>query len=297
MNNENLDYKELENWLIDEMRFSPSTVHATTRKLKYVADRCDMTREGLQNFIRKVWNSQGNKTANGYITIINRFLKFNRMKPFKYFKEYESFVIKLCTEEQEKRLLDIAKMVGKRESAMFYLLFGTGVRLHEACDLKLTDIMEDRIIVKGKGQKVREIFLPLESKDAINEYLTVRSPSDKDYLFTTNKGKMSYDYFRKRCEIVSLKAGIKFHPHMARHTYATKLIKENVDIYYVSRLLGHEDLSSTQIYLHASQDDAINEARKVRFFLEVQDQDNLDVMDWLGFEPRASSMPRRRSTS
>ncbi|HII83141.1 MAG TPA: site-specific integrase, partial [Ferroplasma sp.] len=59
-------------------------------------------------------------------------------------------------------------------------------------------------------------------------------------------------------------AGVKFHPHMARHTYATELLKAGVDIYYVARLLGHEDLSSTEIYLHPTQDDAINALRKLK---------------------------------
>ncbi len=58
---------------------------------------------------------------------------------------------------------------------------------------------------------------------------------------------------------------------MARHTYATELLKQGVSVYYVSRLLGHEKLSSTQIYLHPSQDAAIEEAKKVKFFL-VQNQ-------------------------
>ena len=102
----------------------------------------------------------------------------------------------------------------------------------------------------------------------LKRYLAERSPTDREYLFTTERGKMTYDYFRKRCEVVSLKAGVKFHPHMARHTYATKLLRQGVSVSYVARMLGHEDLSSTQIYLHPSQDDAIEEVRKVEFFLD-----------------------------
>ncbi len=260
-------YKDFENWLIDEMRFSPSTVSATIRKFRFVGERSDMTREGLQTFIRKIWKEKGNKTANEYIKIINRWLKYNRMKTLNYFKEYDSFVIKICTAEQKKRLLETAKRIGIREAAMFYLLFGTGVRLQEACDLKINDIFEDKILVKGKGQKVREVFLPPESRDMIQEYLKVRAPTDKEYLFTSKMGRFTYDYFRKRCEIVSLKAGVRFHPHMARHTYATELLKKGISVYYVARLLGHENLSSTQVYLHPTQEDAINEVRKLEFFL------------------------------
>ncbi|MGC8483980.1 MAG: tyrosine-type recombinase/integrase, partial [Thermodesulfobium sp.] len=91
------------------------------------------------------------------------------------------------------------KSHGSIEKTMFYLLFGTGVRLREACDLKIYNIMEDRIIVQGKGQKIREIYLPHEAKQAIEEYMKARYPTDRDYLFTTKAHKMTYDYFRKRC--------------------------------------------------------------------------------------------------
>lgn len=267
--NDDLEAKlrEFEDWLIDEMRFSPSTVHATIRKMKFVAEKCDLTREGIQEFIRRIWHTKGNKTANGYIQILNRWLKFQRMKPMAYFKEYDSFVIKFCTPEQERKLLRTARAIGPREEAIFYLLFGTGARLQEACDLKLSSIGDETITVRGKGQKERTIYLPREAKEAIDRYMLERNLTEKEYLFTTEKGKMSYDYFRKRCEIVSLKAGVKFHPHMARHTYATKLLRQGVSVSYVARMLGHEDLSSTQIYLHPSQEEAIEEVRKVDFFL------------------------------
>ncbi len=100
--------EEFEDWLIDEMRFSQSTVKATIRKLKFVTARCDMSRDGIQDFIRRTWRSKGNKTANGYIKITNRWLKFIRAKPLKYFKEYDSFVIKLCTQDQKKKLIAVA---------------------------------------------------------------------------------------------------------------------------------------------------------------------------------------------
>ncbi len=54
---------------------------------------------------------------------------------------------------------------------------------------------------------------------------------------------------------------------MARHTYATELLKKGISVYYVARLLGHENLSSTQVYLHPTQEDAINEVRNLEFFL------------------------------
>ena len=287
-----MDYKDFKNYLIDELRLSPSTVNDTIRRMPYIENKVkSMDRENLQELVRNIWNTKSNKTANEYIKIINRWLLYKNEKPLKYFKEYETYTVKTCTEEEKNKLLLEASREGSREKAIFYLLFGTGIRLGEAVNLKLKDVKSDRIFVTGKGQKEREIYLPGEVKNAVDDYLIERTPgktsSDKDYLFTTKIGrKMSYNYFRKICKRVSMNSGIKFHPHMARHTYATELLKKGLSVFYVARLLGHEDLSSTQIYLHASQEDAISEVSKIKLFENNQKQNDLNGKDRLGFGPK-----------
>ncbi len=288
------DFSEFEDWMIEEMRFAAKTVKNTLKLLKHMESLgCDLNdRDSINGLVRSVWEQKGNKTANDYIKISNRWLKYTRKKELKYFKEYDSFVVKVCTPEERDKLIYAATKTGKRERAMFMLLFGTGVRLQEASDLKIADIFQDKIRVRGKGQKVREIYLPPEVKEAIDEYMEERENTDREYLFTSRTHRMTYDYFRRRCELISLKAGVRFHPHMARHTYATELLKQGVSIYYVSRLLGHEDLSSTQIYLHPSQDAAIEEAKKVKFFLkkgEVQNPVEVDGTPRTGFEPMSQA--------
>jgi len=216
--------QEFENWMVEEMRWSAKTVHNTVRMLSHIMElgaNID-DRDSMNDLVRRIWQEKGNQAANGYIKIANRYLKYIRKKELKYFKEYDSFVVKLVPEDDKRKLLYAASKTGRRENAMFMLLFGTGVRLQEACDLRLADISADRIRVRGKGQKVRE---------AIGSYMQTREATDHDYLFTT------------------------------------EMLKQGVSVYYVSRLLGHEDLSSTQIYLHPSQDAAIQEAKKVKFFL------------------------------
>lgn len=209
---------------------------------------------------------------------------------------FKSFTVKICTSDTKEKLLIAASRQGPREKAIFYLLFGTGIRLGEAVNLKLQNIKNDRIFVTGKGQKEREIFLPTESRNALDEYLLVRTPgktaSDKDFLFTTKAGrKMTYDYFRNLCKFVAMNAGVKFHPHMARHTYATELLQAGMGVAYVSKLLGHENLSSTQIYLHPSQQDAIFQASRINLFEnqnknKYQNHNDLDHKDRLGFGPK-----------
>ena len=236
--------------------------------MRYVTKRCDINdRIALQGFIRSVWQSRGNKTADGYIRILNRWSKYKRFPPFKYFRQYGTFGIKYCTPEEKAKLMAAAARKGIREKAMFSVLFGCGLRLKEACDLKISNIYEDTIKVLGEGQKERIIYLPAETRQALMDYLQARSPEkyleDRDYVFTTKyENKMSYNFFRKICENIGTRAGVTFHPHMARHTYATELLKAGVDIYYVARLLGHEDLNSTEIYLHPSQDDAMRKLKE-----------------------------------
>ena len=261
--------KEFEKWMIDKERFGPGTVETTLRKMDYVLTHTfgKGDPESMQALIREIWEKKGNKTANGYIKIINRWLRFKGLDELKYFKEYGSdFQVQVSSPDEEKKLLNVAKRKGPREYAMFSLMFGTGVRLGEAISLKIPDITIETITVRGKGQKVRQIYLPQATREAIIKYLEVRTaPSTREdsvYLFTTKAGRrMSYDYFRRVCHEVSFAAGVKFHPHMARHTYATDLLKRGVSVLYVSKLLGHEDLDSTSIYLHPSQADAISAAR------------------------------------
>lgn len=259
--------------LDEEPSYGPETIRATLRKMDYVMSRISpertREREAFQEFIRQIWERKGNKTANGYVKIINRWLSFQRLKPLKYFKEFGTqFVIRYCSPEEVDLLMKAARKTGKREYAMFSLLFGTGMRLGEACNLRIQDIDGNVVRVKGKGQKVREIYLPEETSEAINDYLNDRTKplarEDQDYLFTSRAGnRMSYNFFRKITADVGMAAGIKFHPHMARHTYATMLLRKGVSVVHVSQLLGHEELSSTSVYLHPTQAEAIAEAGKV----------------------------------
>ena len=252
------DFTDFENYMIDEMRFSPQTVQSTIKRLKFLSRFADLNdRERVQEFLRKVWEQYGNARANQYIKVLNRYARFAHYRPFKYFKEYEHMTIKLVQPEAIQRLMAVASKDPRRK-AVFYLLFGCGLRLREIHDLRIDDIHPDRIRVTGKGQKVRDVYLPPEVYDALMEYLSVRANTDQYYVFTTKKRRMSYDFLRMLIYDVAKQAGVRFHPHMARHTYASVLLKNGVDLFYVAKMLGHSDLSSTEIYLHPSQDDAIN---------------------------------------
>ena len=97
------------------------------RKIRYIFEHYNQPLSvfSFQDFIREVWEKKGNKTANGYIKIINRWLRFKGIEEMKYFKEYGSeFTIQYCSPEEVRKLLQVAKAKGPREYAMFSLLFG-----------------------------------------------------------------------------------------------------------------------------------------------------------------------------
>ena len=108
-----IDLEDFKTFLIDELRFSPGTVNQTIRKMEYVLERVPSdSLPGFQAFIRSIWEKgNSNNKANGYIKIINRYLRFRRLPPLKYYKEYESFTIKICTHEEKEKLRDSMKLI------------------------------------------------------------------------------------------------------------------------------------------------------------------------------------------
>ena len=102
------DLEEFRKWLIDDQRFSPGTVNQTMRKLTYIFSHSDqpLAPDALQRFIRGVWERKGNKTANQYIKIANRWLKFKKIDTMKYFREYGSeFVVQICSPEEKALIM------------------------------------------------------------------------------------------------------------------------------------------------------------------------------------------------
>jgi len=153
----------------------------------------------------------------------------------------------------------------KRDLAIMELFYSTGIRLSELINLTLNDIKfgEGLVKVKGKGRKERIVPVGKKALSVINEYLTemkkVRTVADKKnderFLFLTEKGRKLYPQAVGR--IVRKYIGTvseieKRSPHVLRHTFATHMLNHGADIRAVKELLGHESLSTTQVYTHIS---------------------------------------------
>lgn len=153
--------------------------------------------------------------------------------------------------------------VGLRNSTILEMLYSTGIRVSEITNIKLNDISlsNKTIKVTGKGNKERIVYFGTRAKDLIDLYLKNSYPklniNNIDYLFLSKTGKKINDReIRFIIDDATKIAGIdmKISPHVLRHTFATHMLTEGADLRSVQELLGHENLSTTQIYTHLTNE-------------------------------------------
>ena len=149
--------------------------------------------------------------------------------------------------------------LAKRNEAIIELLFASGMRVSELCDLKVCDVDLNigRIRIIGKGNKERFVDICQdETQKALSEWLECRDRCVDDAPFFCSRlgRKMSQQSVRLLVRQLTLICGIKKHvtPHTFRHTFATLLLEEDVDIVYIQHLLGHSSIMTTQIYTHVN---------------------------------------------
>lgn len=147
-----------------------------------------------------------------------------------------------------------------RDIAVIELLFATGIRISELCSLKSTDIdlQSNNILIYGKGAKER--ILQIGNPEVIFALVSYQNTFEKDiaacgYFFVNRlQHKLSDQSVRFMINHYAELAGIEQHitPHMFRHSFATLLLEQDVDIRYIQRMLGHSSISTTEIYTHVS---------------------------------------------
>ena len=161
--------------------------------------------------------------------------------------------------EDLERLLktpDVNNKWGLRDALILEMLYSTGIRVSELVNIKVNDISfsERKIYVFGKGRKERIVFYGSNLENLLNKYL---KNHHEIYLFTNTKGdKLNERTVRQIVSNTALKAhiNVKVTPHTLRHTYATHMLNDGADLKSVGDLLGHENLSTTGIYTHVSNE-------------------------------------------
>ncbi|KLT21578.1 site-specific recombinase, phage integrase family [Wolbachia endosymbiont of Armadillidium vulgare str. wVulC] len=164
---------------------------------------------------------------------------------------------------KEMKLSDLGKpWVIKREIAIIVLLYGTGLRISEALNLRVSDINNESLIVTGKGDKQRQVFILPVVKKCIQEYIKACPYFDEaQYLFLGVRGKkLGRTYVANRLQKIRRMLNLPeiLSPHAFRHSFATHLLQEDIDIRSIQQLLGHSSLETTQVYTHLNYQDVFN---------------------------------------
>jgi len=251
-----------------------------------ITDPKDITDSEVRDF--RIWlnrQSTGNnratgdtikkKTQNYYLIALRTFLKFlakrniaslpaDRIELAKVGERQ----IDIISQEELKRLLDAPNGEENlerkaRDKAILEILFSTGLRVSELCSLKNDlDLHLDEFSIRGKGGKVRVVFLSDEAKKAVKDYLALRKDMS-DALFVkindeNSKEKTEEGLTRRSIERIVKRyatiAGIskKVTPHVIRHVFATDLLSNGADLRSVQAMLGHANIGTTQIYTHVT---------------------------------------------
>jgi len=184
---------------------------------------------------------------------------------------------KTLTETEVTRLMDAARTRGRnpvdrlRDTALFELLYATGLRVSELVSLPVAAVRGDprMILVKGKGDKERMVPLSSPARAALVDWLARRDTEDEAgrkagrapsrYLFPGDgrDGHLTRQYFHSLVKDVAVLAGLspaRVTPHVLRHAFATHLLAHGADLRVIQTLLGHSDLATTEIYTHVLDD-------------------------------------------
>jgi integrase/recombinase XerD len=156
--------------------------------------------------------------------------------------------------------IDTTKFLGKRDRAMLELFYASGLRLSELCTARLENLDRDEhfIRVTGKGNKTRIVPVGRIAEEMLDRYLAserkelVNKKSSSHIFLSVRGGKLSPDRVRQVVKERAAMAGIdqNVYPHLLRHSFATHLLEGGADLRVIQELLGHADISTTQIYTH-----------------------------------------------
>jgi len=247
------DIKSFFLWL-DENSFNPLNINASD----------------VNNYVSKLYgDGLKSSSVNRKISAIKSFYIFLQKK--KIIKKspiadivmpkQEKYLPVSMSEEEVERLLnspDSNIQIERRDKAMIEVLYATGIRISELTNLKLTDLDINRSVLKvfGKGSKERLVPFGEKAAESLSLYLIDRKDLKSKEIFLSNRGtKISRGAFWQRIKIYTKRENLKISisPHTLRHAFATHLLNRGADLRSVQILLGHSDLSTTQIYTHIAK--------------------------------------------
>ncbi len=173
-------------------------------------------------------------------------------------KKKEKILPSVLSKEQIKQM--IKNCDNLKHKLVIEFLYSSGLRLQELLDLKRRYIDFEKNIIyvkKGKGKRDRITLISDSIKLDLLKYYSNEN-FKTEYVFEGRNGKYTKKSVQKILETSGKKIGIRVHPHMLRHSFATHLLDNGIDIRYIQKLLGHSDIKTTEIYTHVSTKDLSN---------------------------------------
>lgn len=275
--------EKLINEFIDYLRFekkySDNTISSYARDLntanKYIKKEFNqLTKKDIQDYIQLLSKKKSASSVSRNISTLKSFYKFLELN--KYIKinplstiinpKTKQKLPKVLSEAEVNTLLDInlKNDFDYRNKAMLELMYSSGLRVSELINLMVNDIDLNNSLVRifGKGSKERIIPLNDYVTEALRNYILYYRKNffkngENNYLFLNNHGKkMTRQGFFKILQKIAKEKNIKseLSPHTLRHSFASHLLKHGADLRSIQELLGHSDISTTQIYTHITSE-------------------------------------------
>lgn len=282
--------KEYEVYLTVEKGLSHSTIENYLRDIKHFIDFLEKeynvfdiqktTKDHIYSYLKKLRLSMKERSIQRHMVSLRQFyiymikdniVEYNMMSSFDMGKigEYLPQVLSINEVKQLLESIKVYDAISSRNRCMVELLYSSGLRVSELCQLTLNDINIQKQFVKCIGKGNKERIVPMDNIVCylLSDYIKNYRPElyqdiSTSYLFINKKGKpVKRDNFYHIFEKLVKKSGLNKHisPHTLRHTFATHLLENNADLRAIQEMLGHSDISTTTIYTHISSKKMIDD--------------------------------------
>lgn len=277
--------KEYENYLKFEKNYSMNTINSYLSDIKEYqefkkGDILSSTKEDILAYLKTI-KSLESTTISHKISSLKSFFKYyqkrekikaNPLANIKSPKIAKKLPTYLTLEEISKLLdVEIKSPYDARNKAILELLYSSGIRISELCNMQTSNYNSYECIIRLIGKGSKERIIPLGDyaisvlEDYINNYRPKINKKNINSIFINNRGDaVSRQFIFKVIKKECLKKGIRKNvsPHTLRHTFATHLLQNGADLRIIQELLGHENISTTQIYTHVSNQELKNDYQK-----------------------------------
>jgi integrase/recombinase XerD len=263
-------------YLVSERGFSDHTIAAYGKDIRIFLEFLEKREKNIQTAQKEdffaylsLLQSKSYASSSLYrimvsIKLFFRFLKKEGMLAQNIIQEVDQpkiwqLIPSVLSQQEVEKLLQGPtgnSLIQVRDRAILELLYATGIRVSECCQLKISDVDDSFIKVHGKGKKDRFVPIGKSALQAIDGYLLhFRQEKRSDFLFLSKSGKpLSRQVIWARVLFWAKAAGIerKVSPHTLRHSFATHLLENGADLRLIQEMLGHEDIGTTDRYTHVS---------------------------------------------